>query len=90
MSNTTQRSYSYGTSTSNRTFQDSAVVFAAREMENRFTELPTMKFLELLPDHPGMPKVDSAPFKDVAEIKSEKKMYDPFASTSSFMSFIVG
>ena len=90
MPNTTQRLSSPGIFTSNHTHRYAAVVLAAREMENRFTELPTMKFLELLPDHPGMPKVDNAPFKDVAQIKSEKKMYDPFASTSSFMSFIVG
>ena len=90
MPNTTQRLSFHGIFTSNHTHRYAAVVLAAREMENRFTELPTMKFLELLPDHPGMPKVDNAPFKDVAQIKSEKKMYDPFASTSSFMSFIVG
>lgn len=74
---------STGLFTSNHVYQDPAIVLAAREMENKFAEIPTSEFLGLLPDHPGMPNVGYAPFKNVATTKVEKDMYDPFVSLTS-------
>lgn len=69
--------------TSNHVSENAAAKqLAGIEMDDKFTEIPTSDFLDMLPDCPGMPTVDHEPFEKVANISLERNQYRPWVSSS--------
>lgn len=68
--------------TSNHVYYDPGLAHLAAEMQGKYEEISVESLLDMLDDAPGMPVPNYTSLKPVAELESERDMYDPFVCGS--------